>query len=159
MKIHNFWLTWTICTSNESWRHSEFKLDIIKYNLFWKFLRFWIFQIFRLGFFEKKNFPNWKFEKFSNTTPKIYILHLSLTPKMKITWRFDTPNFIPDKAASLQSPVGLIQPTPPSPAFLGLKSLQVGKRCSSKFSVLMRGVFKKGVTITTGLMSSKAYSS
>ena len=32
----NFWVIWTICTSNESWEHSEFKFDMKKCNLLWK---------------------------------------------------------------------------------------------------------------------------
>ena len=42
----NFWVIWTICTSNESWEHSEFKFDMKKCNLLQKigqksfFLRF-----------------------------------------------------------------------------------------------------------------------
>ena len=112
MKIHNFWLTWTICTSNESWRHSEFKLDIIKYNLFWKFLRFWIFQIFRHGFFEKKIFRTENLKNFQIQHPKFIFstyfkhqkwkLHEGLTPL--------TSSQTKRQASKWQG--GLIQPPP-----------------------------------------------
>ena len=45
----NFWVIWTICTSNESWEHSEFKFDMKKCNLLWKIRRKSIFLIFHIG--------------------------------------------------------------------------------------------------------------
>ena len=44
----NFWAIWTIWVSNQSWKCSEFKFDMKKYNLLWKirctseFFIFWI---------------------------------------------------------------------------------------------------------------------
>ena len=32
----NFWAIWTIWASNQSWKCSEFKFDMKKYNLLWK---------------------------------------------------------------------------------------------------------------------------
>ena len=41
----NFWVIWTICTSNQSWEHSEFKFDMKKCHLLWKIRRKSIFSI------------------------------------------------------------------------------------------------------------------
>ena len=35
----NFWAIWTIWVSNQSWKCSEFKFDMKKYNLLWKIWR------------------------------------------------------------------------------------------------------------------------
>ena len=45
----NFWAIWTIWASNQSWKYSEFKFDMKKYNLLWKIRCTSEFFIFCIG--------------------------------------------------------------------------------------------------------------
>ena len=45
----NFWAIWTIWASNQSWKCSEFKFDMKKYNLLWKIRCTSEFFIFCIG--------------------------------------------------------------------------------------------------------------
>ena len=64
LKIRHFCPTWTICTSNESWKHSTFKFDIKNRTCYKKICEKSVFQnfcpIFDQIFFSKLEF----FKKF-----------------------------------------------------------------------------------------------
>ena len=135
LKIRHFWPTWTICTSNESWEHSEFKFDIKNTIYYEKNCIKRVFQNFRLIFYGIFFFETQNFWKFLYTTPKIFIIHLFLRPKMEITWRFDTPNFIPDKTASLQSRRGQIPPP------LRVKGMPARTKGTVEYWILSKKIF------------------
>ena len=58
VKNLNFWLVCTICTSNESWKHSNFIFGIKKRIVHEIFFKNWYFKIFHLTSDEKKNFEH-----------------------------------------------------------------------------------------------------
>ena len=79
---HNFWKfvifrpTWTICISNESWKHSTFKFDIKNRICFEKICENKILKNFRCNFDSIFFFRNANFSNFFYTTPYFHDGHL-----------------------------------------------------------------------------------
>ena len=111
LKIHYLWPTCTICTSNESWKHTKCKSGVE--IAIW--LNFWVKNQFSKIFasiFKKKFFLKLKFFKnFQIQPPKIFFL-IILNTKNDNYIRFDIPCIVPHAAPRRQSWSGQISRPP-----------------------------------------------